>query len=168
MQVAYKPSSASELEHRRHLAVTRVKEGHTQRAVAAFLGVHEDTVGRWMRQDRQGGPQALAAVARRGHPSRLSVPQQQQVLSWLAKNPLEFGYPTALWTSKRVADQIQKQFGIPYNFRYLSGWLKEQGISPQKPASKARQRDDQQIAHWVREDWPRILKKQPSPTPTLC
>ena len=168
MREAYQPSSTEELEHRRHLAVTRVKEGHTQRAVAAFLGVHEDTVGRWMRQERQGGQQALAALPRKGHPSRLSASQQQQVLSWLERSPSEFGYPTELWTSKRVADQIEKRFGIRYHFRYLSGWLKKRGISPQKPAEKARERDDAEIARWLAEEWPRILKKRPSPPPTSC
>jgi transposase len=107
-------------------------------------------------------------VPRKGHPSRLSEPQQQQVLAWLEQSPLEFGYPTDLWTAKRVADQIAQQFGITYNFRYLSGWLKQQGISPQKPAAKARQRDEAEIARWLREDWPRILKKRPSPRPTSC
>src|SRR5690349_6630361 len=104
--------SAEEMQHRRELAVRRVREGYTQRETAAFLEVHEDTVGRWMRQYRQGGSVALEAVPHPGNPSRLSEQQWQQVCAWLEQNPTELGYPDALWTSRRVADQIAQRFGV--------------------------------------------------------
>ncbi len=44
--------TAKELEARRRLAVQQVEDGWTQRAVAAFLGVHPVTVARWVARGR--------------------------------------------------------------------------------------------------------------------
>jgi hypothetical protein len=35
------------------------------------------------------------------------------------------------------------------------------GFSPQRPAKKAWQRNDEAIQHWVANDYPRIQKKWP-------
>jgi transposase len=158
--------SAEELQHRRELAVRRVCQGYTQREAAAFLEVHEDTVGRWMRQYRQGGSTALAAVPHTGNPSRLSAAQWQEVCSWLGRSPKDLGYPDDLWTSRRVADQIEKRFGVRFHFRYVSGQLLRRRITPQTPAERPRERDEGQIQQWLEEEWPRILKKRPRTPPT--
>jgi len=143
-----------------------VNEGYTQRETAAFLEVHEDTVGRWMRQYRQGGTAALDAVPHTGNPSRLTPQQWQQVLSWLSRNPRELGYPDELWTSRRVTDQIARRFGVRFHYRYVSGWLLRHRITPQIPAERARERDEAQVQQWIEEEWPRILKKRPRTLPT--
>lgn len=144
----------------------RVQEGYTQRETAAFLEVHEDTVGRWMRQCRQGGTAALEAVPHTGTPSRLSEGQWQEVCSWLGRNPQELGYPDELWTSRRVADQIAQRFGVRFHFRYVSGQLLRRRITPQKPAERPRERNEEQVQQWLEEEWPRILKKRPRTPPT--
>jgi transposase len=151
--------SRSELENRRHLAVQSVREGYTQRAVARFWAVHEDTVGQWVRRCDRGGEQALIARERAARPSRLSDQQWRQVARWVEQNPMDFGYPNALWTSRRVADQIEKRFGVRFNYRYVSGRLLQMHISPQKPEHQPREKDQQEIDRWLKEDWPRILKK---------
>ena len=43
--------TAAELEARRRLAVQRVGEGWRRADVAAFLGVHPETVAGWVRAD---------------------------------------------------------------------------------------------------------------------
>jgi transposase len=158
--------SAEEMQHRRELAVRRVSEGYTQRETAAFLEVHEDTVGHWMRQYRQGGSAALEAVPHTGNPSRLSEAQWQEVCSWLEQNPTELGYPDELWTSRRVADQIAQRFGVQFHYRYVSGQLLRRRITPQIPAERPRERDEELIQQWLEQEWPRILKKRP-PTPPI-
>jgi len=44
------------------LAVRRVAEGWTRKDVAAFLGVHPETVAEWVRAHKAGGDAALAAT----------------------------------------------------------------------------------------------------------
>lgn len=47
--------------------------------------------------------------------SRLSMEQNQQVLEDLLAGPAEFGYRTQIWTTRRIAEVIEKPFGIVYH-----------------------------------------------------
>lgn len=152
--------SASELEARRRLAVARVNEGWKQKDVAAFLGVSTKAVGNWVAAYRASGDGGLDAKPRTGPKPKLSRRQEQGVLSWLARSPKAFGYTTDLWTTRRLAEVIEKRYGIRFNSNYLAEWLTRRDHSPQRPETKAVERDNPAIARWVAEDWPRILKKR--------
>ena len=160
--------TADELERRRRLAVQRVAEGWSRKDVAAFLGVTAGAVGRWVRAHRDGGDAALGAKATPGRPRKLSGRRERAVLSWLAKSPTAFGYQTELWTTRRLAEVIERRFGVRFNSNYLAEWLTGRGYSPQKPQTKAVERDEPAIARWVAEDWPRLKKKRATSGPTSC
>jgi transposase len=147
------------LETRRQLAVRRLNEGYCTAEVADFLEVHERTVRKWAERYRQYGEAGLIAKCHPGPTPRLTDAQQMTVLGWFTRNPTEFGYRTELWTAARAAEQIHKAFGVRYNHRYLSQWLYERGITPQKPVTRPRERDDAEIQRWVKEEWKRIRKK---------
>lgn len=156
------------MERRRMLAVQRVNEGYAQTEVAEFLGVAARSVRRWMQAFRQGGWEALKARGRPGRPPHLNEQQTATVLSWFRQSPTSFGFATELWTARRVAILIQRYFGISFNHRYLSAWLADRAITPQKPQRRARQRDEERIQRWVAKDWPRILKKGLDVAPISC
>jgi transposase len=158
--------SAAELETRRRLAVQRVHEGWKRADVAAFLGVHPETVAEWVRAHRAGGDAALAAKPHPGRTPFLTPAQEEQVLGWLADKPTAHGFRTDLWTARRVAELIRKRFGVEYHPHYLREWLAKRNYSPQKPARRARQRDDQAIDQWLKTDWPRIKKRPGGGRPT--
>ena len=151
--------SAPELERRRELAVARVAVGYPQAQVAAFLGVHPNTVSRWVCTARAQGPGALKAKPTPGRPRKLTARQEKTVLGWIVKPPTHFGFPTDLWTSRRLATLIEQRWGIHFNANYLVEWLRAREHTPQKPAQPARERDEAAIARWRREDWPRLQKK---------
>jgi transposase len=148
--------SATELENRRRLAVTRVQEGYSQAEVARFLGVHVRTVRRWVADYRRDGDAGLAARQHPGPTPRLTPEQERVVLGWFRKCPTEFGCPTELWTAPRVAQLIERTFGVTFHPRYLNAWLTARGITPQKPKRQSRERDQEEIDRWIEEDWPRI------------
>ena len=160
--------TAKELEARRRLAVQGVNEGWKQKDVAAFLGVHPVTVSGWVRRHREQGDGGLSPVPTPGRPRKLTPRQEAAVLGWLAKLPSEFGFPTELWTARRVADLIRRRFGVSFHPGYLREWLAARGHSPQKPARQARQQRPEEVARWLREDWPRIEKKLRPSRPTSC
>lgn len=155
-------TTAAEKEARRRLAVQRVNDGWSQKDVAAFLGVHPVTVGKWVRAHRAAGDDGLAANPHPGRTPFLTDDQQRRVLGWLARKPSAFGFPTDLWTARRVAELIRREFGVAYHPSYLREWLTARGYSPRKPIKRARERDPEAIERWVREDWPRIQKKRPT------
>jgi transposase len=158
--------SAAELEARRRLAVRRVSDGWKRADVAAFLGVHPETVGEWVRAHKAGGDAALAAKPHPGRKPFLTPDQEKRVLGWLADPPTEHGFRTDLWTAKRVAHLIEKRLGVRFHPRYLREWLSKRDYTPQKPARQARQRDPAVIDRWLNEDWPRIKKRPAGGRPT--
>jgi transposase len=157
-----------ELENRRVLAVERVNQGYSQADVARILGVDARSVRRWVHDYRQGGLEALQSKGHPGRPPKLDADQTATVLSWFRHRPTAFGYDTDLWTARRVADLITKHFGIAFNSRYLSAWLSDHDITPQRPQRVARQRDDERINAWIRDQWPEILKKGVPSMPMSC
>src|SRR4051812_27898163 len=160
--------TASELEAIRRRGVRQVLRGQAQAAVAAALGVHPVTVAKWVARHRAGGDAGLAAQPTPGRPRFLTPEQDRQVRRWLAGQPTDHGFPTDLWTARRVADLIRRRFGVAFHPNYLREWLTRRGYSPQRPARKARQRDDAAIAGWVASEWPAIQKKRATPMPTSC
>lgn len=158
--------SAAELESRRRLAVRRVLDGYSHKDVAAFLGVSTKAVGNRMAAYRARGDDGLAARPRPGADPKLTPRQERAVLSWLAKSPTAFGYRTELWTTKRLAEQVAKRLGITFNSNYLAEWLTARGHSPQKPATRAVERDEPAIARWAAEAWPRLKKRRGTSEPT--
>jgi transposase len=147
------------LEIRRRLAVRRLNDGYCTAEVADFLEVNERTVRKWAQCYRCFGDAGLAAKWHTGPSPRLTAGQQATVLGWFTRNPTEFGYRTELWTAARAVEQIRKSFGVRYSPRYLSQWLYERGITPQKPVTCPRERDDAEIQRWVKQEWKRIRKK---------
>jgi transposase len=71
---------------------------------------------------------------------------------------LSCGYSTDLWTTRRVAEVIENRFGVEYHPNHLWRLLQALGWSCQKPATRARERDEAAIAHWKRYRWPHIKK----------
>jgi transposase len=158
--------TAAELEARRRLAVQRVADGWSRAEVAAFLGVHRETVAEWVRAHKADGDPALAAKPHPGRPPFLTPEQEKQVLGWLAESPTKHGFRTDLWTAKRVAQLILQKLKVKFHPHYLREWLTKRNYTPQKPARRAKQRDPEAIAGWLQKDWPRIKKKSGGRRPT--
>lgn len=157
--------SAAELERRRWLAIERLQQGHSTQAVAEFLGVHLRTVQKWKARHDKHGEAAIKAKPALGRMPKLTDRQIQTVLSWFQRSPMEFGFSTNLWTSKRVARLIQREFGVTYHSNYLCRWLTDRKITPQKPIRRAKQRDENRIQDWVNNVWPGLVKKGIETTP---
>jgi transposase len=77
----------------------------------------------------------------------------------LSQDPTEYGWPTSLWTGRRVAELIRQQFAVRYHPAHVRRLLRAMGLSRQKPQLYARERDEAAVAHWRRYRWP-VLKKR--------
>ena len=152
--------TARELEQRRRLAIRRLQDGRTQQDVADFLGVHPRTVGRGWAAHRDRGDAGLAAQPTPGRPRRLTADQEAEVLAWLGQRPTAFGFETDLWTAPRVARRIEQRFGVRFHPRYVNAGLADRHITPQKPAHRAKERNQPAIDRWTAEERPRLQKKR--------
>lgn len=161
------PGTAAELERRRHLAVQRLGEGYSAQEVAEFLGVHIRTVFHWQALSKVKGGKGLKAKPPPGRPRKLSTSQERTVLGWFRKNPRSFGFATELWTARRVAQVIERKWGVQFNHRYLNVWLAVRAITPQKPQRVAREADPDAIETWRSRDWPRLQNGRDASGPRL-
>ena len=161
------PGTAAELERRRHLAVERLGEGDSAQEVAEFLGVHIRTVFHWQALSKKRGGKGLKAKPPPGRPRKLSASQERTVLGWFRKNPRSFGFATELWTARRVAQVIERKWGVQFNPRYLNAWLADRAITPQKPQRVAREADPDAIELWRSRDWPRLQNGRDASGPPL-
>ena len=148
------------LERRRMRAVRLFEQGETQSSVARRLRVTRTTAMRWARAWHAAGRPALRAAGRAGRKPRLSSDQVDRVEQALLEGPLEFGYATELWTLPRVAAVIQRLTGVRYHPGHVWRVMRQLGWSLQKPTTRAKERDEEAIARWVKTTWP-TLKKTP-------
>ena len=72
--------------------------------------------------------------------------------------PEAYGFRGRLWTRGRIAAVIRLTFGISYHLTHIGRLCKAIRWSLQKPARRARQRDEAAIARWRDETWLAIKK----------
>jgi transposase len=142
---------------RRRLQAARLfQQGHSQAEVARRLGVSRQTASRWHARWRQGGRAGLAGPGRWGRPSRLSEADWRRVERALLRGAQAHGFDTDLWTLPRVAEVIWRLTGVSYHPGHVWWLLRRHHWSPQRPARRASERDEAEIARWRAEEWPRI------------
>jgi len=159
MGVALSSQATDWREGRRLRAWELVQSGWSQKKVAEALGVTPGAVSQWMRRVREGsGPEALRRRKAPGGRPRLTPEQHAKLLELLLEGAEAHGFKGELWTRKRVAMLISREFGVRYHPGHVSKLLKDLGWSSQKPERRASQRDEAAIEQWVRERWPEIKK----------
>jgi len=143
---------------RRVIAMELLRDGNLLTEVADLLSVGVSSVKRWKKAFQQGGLAALAPKLHTGPKSKPSMPQKRRLREILLRGPQAAGFHTDLWSCPRVAEVVQREFGIVYHPDHLGRILHDLGFSPQKPQRRARERDEAAIERWRRYDWPRIKK----------
>jgi transposase len=154
--------SAAELERRRRRAVTLLEQGESPTLLARILGVSRASLYRW-REMRQRRAEGLAAEPAPGRPRRLTEAQERVLERLLLEGAPAHGWATEVWTCTRVAEVIRRAFGVAYHPEHVRKIVyKRLQWSSQKPERRARQRDEEEIARWQREEVPRIKKRRPA------
>jgi transposase len=123
--------------------------------------VHRQSVNRWVQQIEERGRAGLKKAGRAGRKSRLNEGDLKELESRLKQGPQALGYETNLWTLERVAQLIERDFGVEYHPGHVGWLLGKLGWSCQRPTGRALQRDEAAIERWKKLSWPK-LKKKPS------
>jgi len=111
-----------------------------------------------MQRAQPGGKEALRRRPAPGRAPRLNAEQREQLPALLAKGAEAYGFRDALWTRKRVAQVIRREFGVSYSPRHVGRLLKALDWTVQQSEERATQRDEAAIQQWVAVEWPRIKK----------
>jgi transposase len=158
-----KTSSQTDWREQRRLQAVKLHErGWRQKKIAEAFGVTEGAVSQWFKKAKTQGVEALRHQPPPGRPAKLSPEQQAQLPTLLAKGPEVFGFRGDVWTTERVAQMIEQEFGVSYHPAHCSRLLQQIKYSQQKPIEKATQRNEAAIKTWKEQHWDG-LKKRPKP-----
>ena len=150
--------SAKTLEGRRRKAIALLKEGLSLHGAARRVGSHASSVLRWKRAWTKGGSKGLRPKPVPGRPARLTERQRHRLVRYLLDGASAHGYRTELWTTQRIAELIERRFGVRYHRDHVGRLLHQLGWSHQKPERRALERDEGRIANWKRTAWRRVKK----------
>ena len=145
------------LEVRRHQAARLCAAGQeTHGAIARRLDVSRQSVMRWYRAWRKGGRAALQAAGRAGRTPRLAPEHMVRIEAALRQGPRTHGFRTNLWTLPRVARIIKQLTGVQYHPGHVWRLLGAIDWTLQRPAKRARERNEAAIQHWITTRWPAL------------
>ena len=146
-------------EERRMQAWKLHEQGWKQKDIATALGVTEGAVSQWFKKAKTQGVEALKHQPPPGATPKLSQEQRAQIPGLLQRGAEAFGFRGQVWTTKRVAQMIEQQFGVKYHPAHCSRLLRNLKYSQQKPIQKATQRDEVAIEAWKAQQWDELKKK---------
>lgn len=153
-------------EQTRRVAAGRLFDrNHSQAEVARQLGVSRQSASRWYDAWQAGGRKALRGAGRTGRQCKLSGEQRCRLEACLLAGAQSHGYDTDLWTLKRIARVIRRQFHVSYHPGHVWKLLGQLGWTCQRPERRARERNERAIRQWLRYRWPRIKKRRGQAVP---
>lgn len=134
--------------------------GYSQSAAAKVVGVSRQVVNGWVQGYRQGGEVSLKDKRTNEHrqgKGALTAEEARQLRGWIRdKCPPQLKLPFALWNSRSIKELIARKFGKDVAESTIRNYMKQWGYTPQKPLSRAAQRDPVKVRKWLEEDYPEI------------
>ena len=128
----------------------------TRAEIVEIVGVHADTVGRWLKLS----PRDLKVNRggrNQGDGRHLTQAQEDRVRKLITdKAPDQLKLDYALWTRKAVMTLIEQETGIQMPIRTVGEYLKRWGFTPQKPVKRAYEQNPKAVQRWLDEDYPEI------------
>jgi putative transposase len=103
---------------------------------------------------------ALRSKGPSGYPSRMKPSWRAWLERALEEGPAAHGWvEDQRWTLERVVTLVARRFRVRFSTPQMSRILHRMGWSVQVPVHRAAERDEQAVATWVKETWPRVGKR---------
>lgn len=148
------------LEQMRRQAVRMAQNAMRIKQISELLGVHRNTVGRWLRTYQSEGNKGLKARGRgvaKGSNRTLGAEQEALVHRCLQeKTPEQFRFEFALWTRPAVQELIEYLCGVRMPIRTVGEYLKRWGFTVQRPLTRAYEQCPQAVQRWLDQTYPAI------------
>ena len=145
-------------ERRRRAARLFAAGKRSQAEIARELDISRQSVSRWFKAWRQDKPNWIRGAGRAGRRPQLDKAQLKQVDKALRQGAQACGFATNLWTLPRVAAVIEQTTGVHYHPGHVWRILATMEWSLQRPAKRARERNEEGRRLWMTKRWPAIKK----------
>lgn len=144
----------------RQRAIRLREQGKKFIDIAAYLGVHRNTVAQWWQQYKQYREVALKQQqrgAKFGEWRTLKHSEEKTVQQLMLSHfPDELEIDSALWTRQAVQALIAQKCGVEMPIRTVGEYLKRWGFTPQKPLRRAYEQDEKLVETWLKSEYPAI------------
>lgn len=128
----------------------------TLHEVARRIGCHASSVMRWRDARRRHGDDGLKAKPAPGRPPKLTAGQRKRLVGLLCRGAMASGYETDRWTTSRIAEAIEANFGVRYHRDHIGRLLASLGWTYKKPEPNALEGDENTLERWKPSEEPRV------------
>lgn len=134
------------------------KTGKSYREIGEVLGLHLNTIARWLNPNRGINATGFKTRGRKTGEQRTLTNEQETLIMKLIrdKTPEQVKLPFALWTRKAIRDLISRLFGVKIPIRTMGEYLKRWGYTPQRPLKRAYEQRPKEIQEWLDARYPEI------------
>ena len=145
----------------RRKVVRAVAGGMRQVEAARIFGVSRTSIWAWMKSYRMSGESGLGSK-KRGRKLRKALTAQQEASirkSVVGKTPGQLRLPGFLWTRESIGLLIFRRFGLHVSRWTVGRYLKDWGLTVQKPAKRALEQNPVQVTYWLQTKYPAIVRQ---------
>ena len=150
-------------EQVRRQAMRLLDRGKSQTEVARILDVLQPTISLWRKRYLEGGWASLRKRKRGrvvGTDRRLTQEQSEEIQKLIVdKMPDQLKMPYALWSRRAVCQLVRDRYGVSYTLQGMGKLLKEWGFTPQRPAKRAIERNDEAVKRWKETEYPQLAAR---------
>ncbi|HEY1257143.1 MAG TPA: winged helix-turn-helix domain-containing protein [Terracidiphilus sp.] len=147
------------MQERRRRAARLFSVGkRSQAEIARELHISRQSVSRWFEAWQQNKPDWIRGAGRASRRPQLDKTQLKQVDEALRQGAQAHGFATNLWTLSRAAAVIERSTGVHYHPGHVWKILAAMEWSLQRPAKRARERNEEGRRLWRSKRWPTIKK----------
>src|SRR3989338_8848250 len=144
------------LEAYRYRSIELYQKGKSVQEIAFFFGIHRGSVSLWIKTWKEKGKSALKSKRALGPDPKLNKENKKQIISWLEKSAMEFGFETPLWDCKRIQKMVKNELNKEIAISNLWESLRRWNLTPQKPEKEAIEKNPREVRKWLKEEWPSI------------
>jgi transposase len=121
-----------DMETRRLAAASDLLNGSKQSLIARRYGVSRTTASRWQRSIVVTGVESLRKRRATGRPSRLTEDQIGTIRRMYLDGAQAHGFSGDRWTTGKLAQAIERQFGIRYDKDHVGRLMHKFGLRERK------------------------------------
>lgn len=133
-------------------------KGISEAEVARRFGATRTAALYWHRTWKKDKKNGLKSKGRPGFASKLSEEKRAHFKESILKGPLSHGFPTNLWTLKRLGVVMKKTTGVAFSDVWTWHIVRGLGFTPQKPQVRSAKRDEKAVAAWKATRLPGLKK----------
>jgi transposase len=144
---------------RRRVVYAVAEDGMGKSQAARTFGVSRQSIDNWLGRVEEAGPARGLAARKRGPKPRprLSPDQDREAVRLIRGDcPDQLLLPFALWTREAVVALLRRRFGLSVSVWTAGRYLRRWGLTPQRPARRAYERDPAAVRRWLAEEYPAV------------